>query len=81
MEKMGVGLDKEPIRPKKSPRSTWGKTIKPPIVADDSSLETSTFVLNQLRRVLGNRKPKRRKTYKSSATRGDSESMFAQMIG
>ena len=68
MEKMGVGTEVERIKPKKitSPlmsRSNSKKHDKPSL--DESGLESSQFILNQLRRVLGNRKPKKRKRRRS----------------
>ena len=69
MEKMGVGVEKERRKPKKerSPlhHSYHSKKVIEKPTEDESGIESSQFVLNQLRRVLGNRKPKKRKRRKS----------------
>ena len=85
MEKMGVGLKKERVKQDTGNNSSHGgapltptgkqfQTSKP----DASGLETTFFVLNQLRSVLGNRKPKRRKGQKNK--RNDSETSALQML-
>ena len=54
MEKMGVGTERERLK-----RLKTGDYSKKHY--EESGIEISDFVLNQLRRILGNRKPKRRK--------------------
>ena len=68
MEKMGVGTEIERIKPKKitSPLMSRAESKKfDQLPLDESGLESSQFILNQLRRVLGNRKPKKRKRRRS----------------
>ena len=69
MEKMGVGQEHERVKPKKidSPPHHRNKIEKSTL--DESGLESSQFVLNQLRRVLGNRKPKRNKRRKKDKSK------------
>ena len=54
MEKMGVGTERERLKRLRT-RDQSKKQY------EESGIEISDFVLNQLRRILGNRKPKRRK--------------------
>ena len=51
MEKMGVGCEKERLKRQKANAGPY----------EESGIEISDFVLNQLRRVLGNKKPRRRR--------------------